>query len=427
MRWIVTGSGGQLGQSLVRQLREVLSPAEVLAAACAGAGARFVHVSTDYVFDGRGEAPYAEDYPTEPNTAYGRTKLVGEQRVMAVDPEALIARTSWVFGPGKNFVAAILRQARLRRTGEVEGPLSVVDDQQGCPTYAADLAAAVRALVAKEAHGIFHVSNRGATTWWDFARAILDETGYSDLVIERGRTAILNLPAERPAYSVLDCSRAASLGVTLRSWEEALREYLESEDSPALVGVQAGHLSGGAQLINQHANGTTHPSNEISWEIDISRPQLNYVVADGSSLGGFIDFVGSGFVGSEPGELTEVTIDGTFQPDGGGAPKTLQLNLVTEFDSSSRVRYILNEDDELVADTELIAYRGLFLIDKNGVVQHQLVNNLPLGRNVDEAIRMVDALTFVEENGEVCPANWAKGKEAMKPSHEGTADYLAKN
>jgi dTDP-4-dehydrorhamnose reductase len=297
MRWIVTGSGGQLGQSLVRQLREVLSPAEVLActrsevdlsdlaglgervkawelgpgdvvanaaahtgvdaceseldaamainahgpevlaAACAGAGARFVHVSTDYVFDGRGEAPYAEDYPTEPNTAYGRTKLVGEQRVMAVDPEALIARTSWVFGPGKNFVAAILRQARLRRTGEVEGPLSVVDDQQGCPTYAADLAAALRALVAKEAHGIFHVSNRGATTWWDFARAILDETGYSDLVIERGRTAILNLPAERPAYSVLDCSRAASLGVTLRSWEEALREYLESEDSPALVGV----------------------------------------------------------------------------------------------------------------------------------------------------------------------------------------------
>jgi len=117
--------------------------------------------------------------------------------------------------------------------------------------------------------------------------------------------------------------------------------------SPALVGVQAGRLSGSAQLINQHANGTTHPSEEIPWQIDISRPQLNYVVADGSSLGGFIDFIGSGFVGSQPGELTEVTIDGTFQPDGGGAPKTLQLNLVTEFDSSSRVRYILNEDDEL--------------------------------------------------------------------------------
>ena len=89
--------------------------------------------------------------------------------------------------------------------------------------------------------------------------------------------------------------------------------------------------------------------------------------------------------------------------------------------------YFINEEDQLEADTELIAYRGLFLIDKNGIVQHQVVNNLPLGRNVDEAIRMVDALTFVEENGEVCPANWAKGKEAMKPSHEGTAEYLAKH
>jgi len=89
--------------------------------------------------------------------------------------------------------------------------------------------------------------------------------------------------------------------------------------------------------------------------------------------------------------------------------------------------YFINEEDELEADNELIAYRGLFLIDKDGIVQHQVVKNLPLGRNVDEAIRMVDALTFVEENGEVCPANWAKGKEAMKPSHEGTADYLAKH
>jgi peroxiredoxin (alkyl hydroperoxide reductase subunit C) len=89
--------------------------------------------------------------------------------------------------------------------------------------------------------------------------------------------------------------------------------------------------------------------------------------------------------------------------------------------------YYYNESDELDATEELIAYRGLFLIDKNGVVQHQLVNNLPLGRNVDEAIRMVDALTFFEENGEVCPANWAKGKDGMSATHEGTADYLSKN
>ena len=89
--------------------------------------------------------------------------------------------------------------------------------------------------------------------------------------------------------------------------------------------------------------------------------------------------------------------------------------------------YFINENDELEADNELIAYRGLFLIDKNGIVQHQVVNNLPLGRSVDEAIRMVDALTFVEENGEVCPANWVKGKEGMNESHDSVANYLSKH
>ena len=89
--------------------------------------------------------------------------------------------------------------------------------------------------------------------------------------------------------------------------------------------------------------------------------------------------------------------------------------------------YIYNEEDELSATAELIAYRGVFLIDKQGVVQHQLVNNLPLGRDVDEVIRIVDALQFFEKNGEVCPANWSVGKEGMEPSHEGTARYLSKN
>ena len=89
--------------------------------------------------------------------------------------------------------------------------------------------------------------------------------------------------------------------------------------------------------------------------------------------------------------------------------------------------YFINENDQLETDNEMIAYRGLFLIDKEGVVQHQLVNNLPLGRSVDEALRMVDALTFVEENGKVCPANWEKGKEAMNESHDGVADFLSKH
>ena len=89
--------------------------------------------------------------------------------------------------------------------------------------------------------------------------------------------------------------------------------------------------------------------------------------------------------------------------------------------------YVLNENDELEAEGPMISFRGLFLIDKEGVVQHQLVNHLPLGRNVDEALRIVDALQHHEENGEVCPANWSKGKEGMKESFEGVADYLSKH
>jgi len=89
--------------------------------------------------------------------------------------------------------------------------------------------------------------------------------------------------------------------------------------------------------------------------------------------------------------------------------------------------YFYNDNDELEATGELIAYRGLFLIDKEGIVRHQIVNDLPLGRNVDEAIRMVDALQFVEEHGEACPANWNSEKEGLKTTHEGVAEYLAKN
>ncbi|MCS6981342.1 MAG: peroxiredoxin [Flavobacteriales bacterium] len=87
--------------------------------------------------------------------------------------------------------------------------------------------------------------------------------------------------------------------------------------------------------------------------------------------------------------------------------------------------FYYDENDQLVATSELVAYRGLFLIDKNGIVQHELINNMPLGRNVKEALRMVDALQFFEQKGEVCPANWEKGKEGMKASHQGVAEYLA--
>ncbi len=115
-------------------------------------------------------------------------------------------------------------------------------------------------------------------------------------------------------------------------------------------------------------------------------------------------------------------IEGITYPIVADTNKTISTNydvLVGDYD--------YNDDGEMIASGELIAYRGLFLIDKSGVVRHQVVNDLPLGRSVDEVLRMVDALQYFEENGEVCPANWSKGKTAMKASHEGVAEYLATN
>ena len=209
----------------------------VLASVCEAVGTRLVHVSTDYVFSGEAAAPVPEDAVPSPRSVYGQSKLEGERRVQEASPEAMIVRTSWVFGPGKNFVGAILRQARLRRSGEVEGPLRVVDDQRGCPTYAADLAEAIRTLVAASAPGgVYHWQNAtdeadpGAPTWWDFARAILDGADYPDLLIDRVSTADIASPAPRPAYSVLSCERAVSHGARRRSWREALVAYLSSPD-----------------------------------------------------------------------------------------------------------------------------------------------------------------------------------------------------
>lgn len=195
-------------------------------------GARFVHVSTDYVFDGTAGAPYVETAKPAPLGEYGRSKLLGETRVFEANPDALLVRTSSVFGPGKNFVATMLRQAALRRSGEVAAPMRVVDDQRSCPTYSLDLARGIVALVAKGASGLFHLSNAGIASWWEVARATLDLGGFPELAIEKIKTADLTLPAKRPLFSALDCTKAASIGVALRPWPEALADYLKSSASP---------------------------------------------------------------------------------------------------------------------------------------------------------------------------------------------------
>lgn len=204
----------------------------VLAAACCDMGIRLVHVSTDYVFAGNAARPYREADATGPRSVYGQTKLTGEQAVLAASPDFLVVRTSWVFGQGRNFIAAILEQAAARREGRATGPLRVVDDQRGRPTYAADLAAALRQLVEGEARGLYHVANAGEATWWELARVCLDEAGYDGLEIERIRTGDLELDAPRPAWSVLDCTKAEKAGVRMRHWREAVVAYLGSDDSP---------------------------------------------------------------------------------------------------------------------------------------------------------------------------------------------------
>ncbi len=218
----------------------------ILAAVCKAAGTRILHVSSDYVFSGEGDSPVPEDATPAPRTAYGRSKLEGERRVREASQEAMIVRTSWVFGPGKNFVGAILGQGRLRQMGEVEGPLRVVDDQRGCPTYAADLAEAIRTLVGGSAPGgIYHWQNAPdpsdpeAPTWWDFARAILDGGGYADLEIDRVTTEDIAAPAPRPAYSVLGCERAEAHGASRRSWRDALAAYLASPDLQTTLEMSA--------------------------------------------------------------------------------------------------------------------------------------------------------------------------------------------
>jgi dTDP-4-dehydrorhamnose reductase len=197
-----------------------------LARACTAAGAKLVQLSTDYVFAGDAQRPIREDDAPAPRSVYGRTKLAGEQAALAA-PGALVVRTSWVYGRGRNFPTAILAQAREGK------PLRVVADQRGRPTYAADLADAIVQLVAAGASGVVNFANDGEATWLDFARAVLDSCGFADRSIQPLTTEELGLPAPRPRYSVLDLGKARALGVAPRDWRAALAAYLASPDAPS--------------------------------------------------------------------------------------------------------------------------------------------------------------------------------------------------
>jgi len=191
----------------------------VLAEEAKRSGALLVHYSTDYVFDGAKPAPYVEEDEPNPINAYGASKLAGERAIAASGCRYLILRTSWVYGPrGANFYLTMLRLARERPE------LRVVDDQVGAPTSSLAIARATAQLLRPGAHGLYHLSAAGRTSWCGFARAILARAGIATPVVAI-RTEDYPAPARRPRNSRLDCSRLrADFGVALAPWEEGLAE-----------------------------------------------------------------------------------------------------------------------------------------------------------------------------------------------------------
>ena len=192
-----------------------------LAAAVSAKNARLVHVSTDYVFAGDASSPYLEDAPTRPRSAYGRTKLAGEQAVLQRLPQAYVVRTAWVYGAiGGNFVKTMARLERDRET------VSVVDDQRGSPTWSADLARGLVALACSgAAGGIYHCTNAGETTWFGFTKAIFEELGADPARVLPTTSRDFPRPAPRPAYSVLSDRRWRAAGLpAMPHWRAALRD-----------------------------------------------------------------------------------------------------------------------------------------------------------------------------------------------------------
>lgn len=195
----------------------------VLASVCKSVGARFIHISTDYVFDGRATVPYKETDITDPVNYYGLTKLRGEELATFNNKEAVIIRTSWVYSEyGNNFVKTMIRLMKEKES------LNVVNDQFGSPTYAADLANTILNIIASQYSagkwlpGIYHYSNEGTISWYDFALAIKTLTGSSCQVNPIPTTAYPTA-AKRPAYSVFDKSKIQSAwNLNIPGWKESL-------------------------------------------------------------------------------------------------------------------------------------------------------------------------------------------------------------
>jgi dTDP-4-dehydrorhamnose reductase len=195
--------------------------AGVVAGLCKERDIRFVHLSTDYVFDGAKTLPYKENDPTNPLSVYGKTKLAGEREALEKNPSSLIIRAQGLYGKGgENFITKVVKMAKQG------GVIRVVSDQRSSPTYTKDLAEPLIALIEKGKTGIYHLANSGSCTWFDFALEI-----FALLKMDISVTPIslteLQRKAHRPAYSVFDMWKfQKDTGLKMRPWQEALKEYL---------------------------------------------------------------------------------------------------------------------------------------------------------------------------------------------------------
>lgn len=186
-----------------------------------------VHVSTDYVFNGEHHVPYREDDATCPNSVYGTTKLAGEEAIRTIHPEAVIIRTAWLYSSfGNNFVKTMLRLGKEREE------LGVVFDQIGTPTYARDLARTIQHIVGSDiVPGIYHYSNEGVCSWYDFTKAIFDLAGITTCCLKPLHTDEYPTPVARPHYSVLDKTKIKqTYGVKVPHWMDSLRECIKMMD-----------------------------------------------------------------------------------------------------------------------------------------------------------------------------------------------------
>ena len=194
-----------------------------IAEACRGKNITIVHFSTDYVFDGTGSRPYVEEDVCNPINVYGASKLAGENYLRTITDNYILIRTAWLYGAkGKSFVHTILNKAKTTNK------LTVVDDQTGSPTCTRDLAAATELLIDKNVRGIFHVTNRGNCTWYEFAKRILKEAHLDTVEISPIKTNELQRAALRPAFSVLGMQKfMTATGKTMQPWQLAFQDYYQ--------------------------------------------------------------------------------------------------------------------------------------------------------------------------------------------------------